>query len=118
MDTVNADVHQGSVGKRRMESVFDDPLFEMVIAAGIFTERKIYLPDCSKHRQQGTDRCKTRRKDRAHGFEQNDLIFYGSVIHLLKFRSIGGDWFSQSTCLWCCIIRMLWAAWQKLGLAM
>ena len=76
-----------------MESVFDDPLFEMVIAAGIFTERKIYLPDCSKHRQQGTDRCKTRRKDRAHGFEQNDLIFYGSVIHLLKFRSIGGDWF-------------------------
>ena len=40
MDTVNADVHQGSVGKCRMESVFDDPLFEMVIAAGIFTERK------------------------------------------------------------------------------
>ena len=93
MDTVNADVHQGSVGKCRIESVFDDPIFEMVIAAGIFTERKIYLPDCSKHRQQGTDRCKTRRKDRAHGFEQNDLIFYGSVIHLLKFRSIGGDWF-------------------------
>ena len=91
MDTVNADVHQGSVGKCRMESVFDDPLFEMVIAAGIFTERKIYLPDCSKHRQQGTDRCKTGRKDRTHGFEQNDLIFYGSVVHLLKFRSIGGD---------------------------
>ena len=63
----------------------------MVIAAGIFTERKINLPDGSKHRQQGTDRCKTGRKDRTHGFEQNDLIFYGSVVHLLKFRSIGGD---------------------------
>ena len=112
MNTVHAQIHQGTVGKLRLEGIFDDSVPVIVIPGGVLTELEAGLTKFSQQGQSffqdGYSGVNTERMASKKITPQRRAV---SSIFSYSAR-LEATGFSHSTCLPASIIRMDWSQWQ------